>query len=207
VTRILTIASRKGGAGKSTIARAFAVEAAQAGASVELIDMDPQGTVRDWFGRRRGEPPQVTTAEPSTIGRAIKDARAAGRDYVFIDTPPHTDGAMTEAARLSDAVLIPVKPYPDDLVAARATIDIVRTMRRPAVLIINAAPPRAAASGLARSSLARFGLPVVPHDITDRIAHAYASSEGRTAAEYEPGGKAAAEVAAAWAYITAALFS
>lgn len=205
IMKILTLSSRKGGAGKSTLARAFAVEAAAGGCRVLLLDMDPQATVMEWGGRRKASAPTIRAATPATIRQEIENARRDGNRLVVIDTPPHTDVAVSEAARLSDAILIPIRPSPDDIGAARHTIAIARDMGRPAVLIVNAAPTRAATAAMAREALAPFGLPVVPHDVVDRIAHAYASAAGMTAGEYEPGGKAAREIAAAWAFINATL--
>ncbi len=44
--RILTIASQKGGAGKTTLAAHLAVEAERAGAGpVAVVDTDPQGSL------------------------------------------------------------------------------------------------------------------------------------------------------------------
>ncbi len=199
---VLTLASRKGGAGKSTLTRAFAVAATDDG-PVWVLDMDPQATVIEWAGRRQAQAPTVRPATPATVGAEVEAARKAGARWVFIDTPPHTDIAVAEAARLSAAIIIPIRPSPDDIGAVRHTVEIARNMEKPAALVINSAPIRAAASGMARAALAPFGLPVVPHDLADRIAHSYASAAGQTAAEYEPGGKAAQEIAAAWTFIRA----
>ena len=51
--RILTLASQKGGAGKTTLAAHIAVEAERAGAGpVALIDLDPQGSLAAWWNSR-----------------------------------------------------------------------------------------------------------------------------------------------------------
>jgi chromosome partitioning protein len=47
--RILTIASQKGGAGKTTLAAHLAVEAERTGAGpVAVVDTDPQGSLAAW---------------------------------------------------------------------------------------------------------------------------------------------------------------
>lgn len=203
--KILAIVSMKGGAGKSTLAASFAVAALLDGRRVGLIDTDPQASLVKW-GKRRQEPaPTVTPADAENLPAALADMARRRADIVIIDTPPHTRVAVTTAAEHASGIVIPLRPYPHDLDAITETVAVARGMGKPAVLIINAAPVRAQASALARERLARLGIPVVPHDLHDRIAHPYAAGAGQTAQEYEPNGKAAGELAAAWAFVTATL--
>jgi cellulose biosynthesis protein BcsQ len=52
--RILTIASQKGGAGKTTLTAHVAVEAERAGAGpVAVVDTDPQGSLAAWWNTRQ----------------------------------------------------------------------------------------------------------------------------------------------------------
>lgn len=53
--KVLTIANRKGGAGKSTCAAHFATEAISGGIKTIIIDMDPQKTLEGWWTRRQEE--------------------------------------------------------------------------------------------------------------------------------------------------------
>ncbi|KJW03797.1 ParA family protein [Rickettsia argasii] len=51
-TQIVTLATSKGGVGKSTIARNIAVHWSNIGMRVAIIDADPQGSIiRTLFGR------------------------------------------------------------------------------------------------------------------------------------------------------------
>ena len=51
--RVLVTASRKGGAGKSTLSGHIAVEAERQGAGpVAIIDMDPMGSLAAWWNER-----------------------------------------------------------------------------------------------------------------------------------------------------------
>lgn len=49
-TRVIAVATQKGGAGKSTISIHLAVEALRSrkNAQVVILDLDPQGSVADW---------------------------------------------------------------------------------------------------------------------------------------------------------------
>ncbi|MCA6272007.1 MAG: ParA family protein, partial [Phenylobacterium sp.] len=50
--KTLAILSRKGGAGKSTLAVHLAVQAVAGGLRVALVDMDPQRSAADWWRTR-----------------------------------------------------------------------------------------------------------------------------------------------------------
>src|SRR5690242_11459654 len=66
--------SQKGGAGKSTLALHLATEATTRGTRTVLIDLDPQGNVAGWGGRRGDRPPDVCAEHPANLERAIASA-------------------------------------------------------------------------------------------------------------------------------------
>lgn len=51
--RVITIAQRKGGAGKTTLAAQLAVAWLEAGTRVAVLDIDPQASLAAWVGLRR----------------------------------------------------------------------------------------------------------------------------------------------------------
>ena len=56
--KVVALASRKGGSGKTTLAGHLAVEAERRGAGpVAMIDVDPQGSLADWWNVRSAEAP------------------------------------------------------------------------------------------------------------------------------------------------------
>ena len=71
-------ASRKGGAGKTTLATALAVEASRAAAGpIGVVDCDPmQGLTHWWDARRHSADPILARPDPD-IGTAL-DALAGG---------------------------------------------------------------------------------------------------------------------------------
>jgi len=61
---ILTIASQKGGAGKTTFTTHLAVEAERMGAGrVAVIDTDPQGSLAAWWNTRDAPTPLFAAVE------------------------------------------------------------------------------------------------------------------------------------------------
>ena len=51
--RVITIAQRKGGAGKTTLAAQLAIALARQGAKLALLDIDPQASLAAWVALRR----------------------------------------------------------------------------------------------------------------------------------------------------------
>lgn len=199
--KVATFASRKGGAGKTTLASALAVEAVRAGAGpVGVIDCDPmQGLAQWWDARRHSDAPMLARPDPD-IKAALAALEARGARLVIIDTPPAVDASVAGILALTDLVAIPVRPSPDDLRAVGGTVELVERSRKPLVFIINAVKPRVRLTMEAVTELSQHGT-VAPVRVADRADYAAAKVDGRTAAELDASGPAAAEVAALWAYI------
>ena len=69
--RVLALASQKGGSGKTTLSGHLAVQAQRAGAGpVVLIDIDPQGSLADWWNEREAELPAFAQ---TTVARLAND--------------------------------------------------------------------------------------------------------------------------------------
>ena len=110
---------------------------------------------------------------------------------------------MALVAALADLVLVPTKPAVFDLRAILATLDIIRTADRRALIVLNDCPPARGAGEAsvivdARKALAAFGVPVAPVAIIHRSAFPAAALAGLTVSELDPTGKAAKEIRALW---------
>lgn len=198
--KTIVIASRKGGAGKTTIATLLAVEAARAGAGpVAVIDLDPMRGLSLWWEARAAETPIMVVAD-STPKAALAAAKRTGAALVLIDTPPAVAPVVAEVVSLADLVLVPVQPSPHDLRAVGSTVDLARNAKRPMVFVINRTKPRVRLTGQAAISLSQHGT-VSPSMIADRAVYAAAAIDGRTAPEIEAEGAAATEVAELWKYL------
>ena len=92
----IAILGQKGGSGKTTIATALAVRAAQDGHSVALFDLDPQGSATRWAERREGENPAVVSCQIFMLEKMLAKAEEGGADFAFIDTPGKIEQAAIE---------------------------------------------------------------------------------------------------------------
>lgn len=204
--RTVSIVSQKGGAGKTTLAVHLAAAAVDAGYVSLLVDTDPQASASRWAHWRKGrEPDVIDCGAPSLLAGKLAKAATLGADLAVIDTPPHADALAREAVKLADLVLIPCRPRAFDLAALEATAELIRSCGVKAAVVFMAGPRQATIIYRDAASLLGFGpqglgLEIAPVRLPDRAAYHQSVAEGRLASETEPAGKAAAEVAALWAW-------
>jgi chromosome partitioning protein len=199
---VITLASRKGGAGKSTLTAQLAAQAQVAGKRVLVVDADPQGSLKLWHSRRAGEGLKLVTPERG-LERAIAFAMIEGFDTVFIDTAPTMWVVVQEAIRAATLVLIPARPGFFDLDAVRETVKTAAERNKPYAVVINAAPVRRddKDTSLVAQSRAYFdslGVPVWAGQISQRAGFQSTLAAGASAAEIGPHTAAGAEIAALW---------
>ena len=200
----VAIVSQKGGAGKTTLAIHLAAAGAASKLVTLIVDADPQATASRWGQWRGGTDPEVIDcASPPLLPKKLAEAAALGAELAVIDTPPHADSMAAAACRAADILLIPCRPRAFDLDAIQTTADLVKASGKPAFVVFTAGPPRAANLYREAAELVRsFGLEVAPVVMSERAAYHHSTGEGKTAVETDPGGKAAEEVAALWAWFS-----
>jgi chromosome partitioning protein len=191
---VVVLHTPKGGSGKSTLARELAVAAVQAGLQAALADLDPQGTTTGWYRRRAAPAPPLVRFDPAGRGDELA---AAGLDLLVVDTPPGQPPYLSQVLSLADIVLVPVRPTPDDLLAAAPIAHSLARCRSWA-FVLSQVPPRSRLTAGAVRQLAGLGR-VAPVQITFRADFPAAAIEGKAAIEFS--GKAAAETAALFAYV------
>ncbi|WP_420383435.1 ParA family partition ATPase [Novosphingobium sp.] len=200
----IAIVSQKGGSGKTTLAVNLAAVAEAAGQVTLIIDTDPQATASQWGSWRSERAPEVIDSAPPRIQHKVDQAKAQGATFVVIDTPPHADSAASRAVEAADLVLIPCRPSAFDLAAIKTTISLVRLFDKPAFVVFTAGPPHAARMYEEAAELVRsFGIKACPQILPDRAVYRHASAAGASVIEFEPDGKAAAEITALYMWSTA----
>jgi len=127
----IVFASPKGGAGKSTSAVVLATELAQRGASVTVIDADPNHPVSLW-AKRPGRPETLTViadvSEESIID-TIEDA-SAKTAFVVVDLEGTASMTVAYAISRADLVVIPVQGSQLDAVEAAKAIRLIRQQEK-----------------------------------------------------------------------------
>jgi chromosome partitioning protein len=128
---VIAFSSPKGGAGKTTAATILATVLAERGASVAVIDADPNKTVVDW-SHLPGKPASLTvTGEvgEETIVDAIEDA--AGRaTFVIVDLEGAANLLVSYAIALADFVVIPMQGSQLDAKQAARQMKLIASQER-----------------------------------------------------------------------------
>ncbi len=202
--KIVAVAQRKGGAGKTTLVAQLGVAWALQGRRVALLDVDPQGSLSAWGAIRaeRGHAsrPEIMAVQGWRLANEIGRLRPS-HDLLIIDTPPHAETDARVAIRAADLIVIPLQPSPMDLWATGATLDLVRQERRRALLVLNRLPARSNMIAFSHEKIAREGLPLAAAALGNRTAFAASIAEGGAVVETEPSSPAAQEVEALTAEI------
>ena len=199
--RVLALASQKGGSGKTTLSGHLAVQAQRSGAGpVVLIDIDPQGSLADWWNEREADYPAFAQTTVARLAGDLETLRQQGFKLAVIDTPPAITMAIQSVIQVAELIVVPTRPSPHDLRAVGATVDLCERAGKPLIFVVNAAMIKARITGEAAVALSQHGT-VAPITIQQRNDYAASMIDGRTVMECDPKGKSAAEIAALWAYI------
>ena len=203
---VLAFASRKGGAGKSTLAAHLAVHVHGPTQRCLLVDDDPQGSLTLW-NELRAEPALPLKIAKRGIAHIVKKAKQnGGVDWIFIDTPANNSASAIEAIEAATLVIIPCRPGLFDIDAVQETIAFARQARTPFAVVFNAAPPKrqdveSPAVTLARKCLAQLEVPVWGGQITHRAGFSLALTEGGDAKGYDSDPGSTGEISSLWSAI------
>jgi len=203
---VITLASRKGGAGKSTLTAHLAAFAHKLGHRCLIVDADPQGSLTLWHSLRVDRQPALQSAARG-IDRLLTFAQVEGYQWVFIDTAPTMWVVVQEAVRAATLVVIPARPGFFDLAAVRETVAVAREHNKPYAVVINAAPVKrddkeAPAVAQSRAELERSLIPVWSGQISQRAGFVSSLAAGASAGEMFSDSAAGAEITRLWSAVS-----
>jgi chromosome partitioning protein len=193
--KVVAIIAQKGGAGRTTLAVHLATEASKAGYATVMIDLDPHASASSWGDKRRTKDGmEIISGHTTEVDGLIETARAKGADFIILDTASYADQTTSLATHAADVVLIPCRPSSLDLKAIETTLLITKAARKPSYIVLNAVPSWNVISDGVIAGLTEQGAQMAPHRLGDHEAFSLSVIDGLTAQEFEPHGKAAAEI-------------
>ncbi|MFL5281813.1 MAG: division plane positioning ATPase MipZ [Rhodopila sp.] len=199
--RTIVVASRKGGAGKTTVSGHLAVESERQGSGpVAIIDMDPMGSLAAWWNERTADTPVCASIGGVGLAATLQTLNEAGVELVIIDTPPFSTAEVAAVLGEASLVVVPVVPSPHDLRAIGETIELVESQQKPMVFVVSNASTNGKLTLQAVTALSQHGT-VAPTVIHTRQDYRSAMIKGHTAGELFPRSKSASEISELWAYL------
>ena len=205
----MAVIALKGGSGKTTVATHLALAAHLRGVDALVADIDPQRSAYDVLTSRQGEGPACVAVTGAQLLAAQFAAVGLRKALMIIDTPAGAVEDVTEAVVLADLAVLVVRPTLLDIAGLVRTLNLVRKLGKPSVVVVNQAPaPREGVEAplvkRALKGLDYMYAPVAPTIIRLRSAYQIALETGRSAEELtDPA--AAAEIAALWDFNAATL--
>ena len=124
---IITIATSKGGAGKTTIARLILGRLAFDGAPVAAVDADLNHTLTDWVHAASKHPIAVEHELDETRIVPLVESLHEAHDVVVIDTAGAATQATIFAIGCADLVLVPCQTSSADIVEAIKTMNLIKS--------------------------------------------------------------------------------
>lgn len=160
---IITLATTKGGAGKTTLARLILGRMAIDGMRLAAVDADFNHTLADWLTSCAKFPVTVVhELNDQSIGPLAIELQE-NHDIVIIDTAGAASHSALHAMAHSDLVLIPIQTSFADIVEAIKTHKLIELLRRPVparVVLMSVQPATNIAEHIA-AHVRKAGLPLL----------------------------------------------
>jgi chromosome partitioning protein len=199
--KTLAVMSRKGGAGKTTVAVNLTLAARAMGVKAVLADADPLRSACEVLREREEGASLLVETSASKLFTLAEACRRAGAELLIIDTPAAPEADVAEAAKAADLCVAVARPTYLDLAAAVRSVAIIQRLGRDGVIVLNQCAP--ARHGVeppavvkAFEALRFAGLPVAPVALRSRLIYQTAFAQARSVLEIDAEGAASGEVRA-----------
>jgi chromosome partitioning protein len=202
---VITLATSKGGVGKSSLGRSLAAHWFTIGHKPAMIDADPQRTLANRYdpaGPMGGVP---VIAEPEErVGELIEELRRRHAP-IIVDTAGFRNRTTIGALVATDLAIIPLKPAVEDVDAAIATYDLIREINaiderdgRPikVAMVLTMTMRGTVIARHVRDQLTAASYPLLKAEMLNRVAYPEAGIEGLSPSITDPDGAAARDIAA-----------
>ncbi|MDR3031391.1 MAG: ParA family protein [Holosporales bacterium] len=202
--KILTLATSKGGAGKSTLTRNLAAHWLNVGFKVAVIDADPQASVIN-----RHNPDgllknlTVLSNPEESISYTVEEVKN-DFDFILIDTGGFRNRTTVRALVSSRYALIPLKPSADDVAAAIETHALIQELNKTPEklssnimyrMIITMSQQGTVISRHVRTELQKLGFLLMKSEMYHRVAYPESAINGLSPCITDPDGSASRDIA------------
>lgn len=192
---VISFANPKGGAGKTTAALILATQLSESGASVTIIDADPERWISQWASLP-GKPENIHIVGGVTEDGIVDQIEeASGKSqFVIVDLEGTASLMVANAIGMSDLVLIPIQGSSMDARGGAKTIRLISNQAKMArraiphcvVLTRTSAAVRSRALKNVQEQLTESGIDVCETPIVERAAFRDLFDYGGTLSDLDP---------------------
>ena len=192
---VISLANPKGGSGKTTTALILATQLAENGASVAVVDADPEQWISQWASLP-GRPAGVSVRDGATEDSIVDQIEEASQEaqFVIVDLEGTASLMVASAIGMSDMVLIPMQGSSMDARGGAKTLRLIRNQARMvrrdiphcAVLTRTNAAMRPRALKNVQDQLRANGVDVLRTSLVERAAYRDLLDFGGTLSRLDP---------------------
>jgi chromosome partitioning protein len=201
--RVVTLATSKGGAGKSTLARNLAAHWVNIGMKVAIIDADPQGSIINRHDPLGLLSKLTVIAEPEeNVSEVIKEFKKE-YNYIIVDTGGFRNRTTVRALVSTSIAIIPLKPSADDVSGALETYNLVKELNRTPErmsdpikykMVITMSQQNTVIARHVRNELEQLGYLLLKAEMYHRVAYPESAINGLSPCITDPDGSAARDI-------------
>jgi len=203
MTKVITLATSKGGAGKTTLARSLACHWFNIGIKVGVIDADPQGSIitrHNPEGLLKGMP--IVAQPEETVNETIEEMKEKC-SIILVDTGGFRNRTTIKALIATDLALIPLKPSADDVAGALETYNLIKELNETPErvntpikyrMVLTMTQQGTVISRHVRDELKSMGYFLLENELYHRVAYPEAAIQGLSPSLTDPESPAARDI-------------
>tara|TARA_B100000678_G_scaffold265555_1_gene249764 strand:+ start:4504 stop:5235 length:732 start_codon:yes stop_codon:yes gene_type:complete len=192
---IITAANSKGGSGKSTLIIVLASALAESGASVSVIDADPQLTIGKWAAACDNLNFKVRHDVDENSIRKIIDQEEEEAQFVLVDIQGRESRLMSRVLMACDLALVPLAPSEFDADPGADTVAVISECeqdarrRIPYRIVFNRTNPAIMTTSEKEimADIREGGLPLLKSQLHDRQAYRLMGRRKCSVFDLDPG--------------------
>lgn len=202
---VITLATSKGGVGKSSLGRSLAAHWFAIGHKPVLVDADPQRGLINHYNPDGPMGAVPVVAEPEERVSEVIDELRQHHAPVIVDTAGFRNRTTIGALVATDLAIIPLKPAVEDVDAAIATYDLIREINETderkgqsikVAMVLTMTMRGTVIARHVREQLTEARYPLLKAEMLNRVAYPEAGIEGLSPSITDPDGAAARDIAA-----------
>ena len=182
---IVTLATTKGGAGKTTAAQMIAGAVHRQGYSVGVIDSDPNGSLSHWLSNVTSM--KLDHVKVTDATKIVSEAKKMAQDHdlVIVDTAGARSQATVFAIGCADLVIIPCQLSNSDVIEASKTHKLVLSAAEmgnrdiKSRVLFTGYTPKTNIAKQVRKHVKKLGLPTLETRLHHLVAYKELSFSGK----------------------------